>query len=154
MREKSDEVIRLSETLKPQLLEARKFIQDLANVREDLKSVKKQVDIVETLIAEITDIYPKPAIVKKGEPKKIALTVSRVRLDTVPAGDLRVAIGSKEVELAEGPDKTNPGQYIVKFVAPARPPDTDVDEYAPALLVGKNKIRVGSQAGLSIKYVP
>jgi hypothetical protein len=29
-----------------------------------------------------------------------------------------------------------------------------VDEYAPALLVGKNKIRVGSKAGLSIKYVP
>ncbi len=105
-----------------------------------------------TLSADITEVTPES--MTKREATEITLKVVNIRLDRVAMADVKVVLGTKEIDLSapptpEGSDQTT---WDVKFTAPAQPPNTSQTVYAPTLLVGKSKQRVGSQSGKTLSY--
>ena len=139
--------------------EQQRILQELIGTQRDTLPTRVTLDGL------ITEVVPKE--VTQGQSKTITLTVSNVQLDIVPVADLKVALGSKILDLAEVPTRSTSvaNQYTVKFLAPAQPPDKeqvtegtavvtkDVMKYVPFLLVGPSKQRVPtSKPELVIEY--
>jgi hypothetical protein len=107
-----------------------------------------------TLNAAITQIDGKDEItvdIPAGG-KLVTLTVANAQLDKVATKDIKVAIGSKENLPIDGiPNKKGEFTYEVKVQVPKTAPGSD-KEYAPALVVGKSKQRIPSNAKLVLRY--
>jgi hypothetical protein len=105
-----------------------------------------------TLAADITEVTP--TAMAKREATEITLKVVNIRLDRVAMADVKVLLGTRELELSTSPtpDGSDQTTWKVTFTAPAQPPNTSQTVYAPTLLVGKSKQRVVSQSGKTLTY--
>ena len=103
------------------------------------------------LPADIADIEPAQQPVK-GEQIQVTLTIKNIRLNQVAQTDVNVLLGSTELSLDSAAPAGADNTYTVKFMAPADPPDPPEKNYAPVLLVGKTKQRVGSTQGKMFTY--
>jgi hypothetical protein len=85
----------------------------------------------------------------------LTLTVKNVPLESVQPKEIRVAIGSKILDMATAFPIKKPGafEYDVKVQVPSTPPDA-AKEYAPFLVLGPSKQRIPTAAGseLKLKY--
>ena len=61
-----------------------------------------------------------------------------------PGADVRAVFGKLELQLGGPSQSVSDNTYGVKWTVPANAPDPAVKSYAPALLVGTPKQRVGS----------
>lgn len=86
--------------------------------------------------------------------KLVPLTVTNAPLDQVAPADIKIAFGSKVIDMgAPFPTKKGAYEYEVILQIPAKPPDGDgVKTYVPALVLGKAKKRIPAAAGLTIVY--
>jgi len=85
----------------------------------------------------------------------IKLTVTPIRLGSVPANDLKVFIGAQEVSVTAVTNASG-DTWEVTFIAPApspTPPGLSAGaSYDVSLLVGQNKYRVGNNSGKKLQY--
>jgi len=88
--------------------------------------------------------------------KLVPLTVTNAPLDQVAPADIKIAFGSKVIDMgAPFPTKKGAYEYEVMLQIPAKPPDGDgVKTYMPAIVLGKAKKRIPAAAGLTIVYPP
>jgi hypothetical protein len=102
--------------------------------------------------AAITDISP-TAVTPAS--RTIKLTVTPIRLGSVPANDLKVSIGGQEVSVTAVTNASG-DTWEVAFIAPAPSPTppglSPGASYDVSLLVGQNKKRVGNNSGKKLQY--
>lgn len=86
--------------------------------------------------------------------KLVPLTVTNVQLDKVVPADIKIAFGSKVIDMgAPFPTKKGAYEYEVMLQIPAKPPDGDgVKMYAPAIVLERSKKRIPAATGLAVIY--
>ena len=117
--------------------------QLVATLPPDPTVVVRRAEI--TAIDRTTNITP-------GD-TRVNLTVSNIRLGTVPQDEVKVLLGDQEIDVL-GYSSTLPDVWVVSFNAPGSPPQASQVEYAPVLLVGTSEQRVESGAGVILRYEP
>ena len=112
--------------------------------------------ILHGAITAINDTTAGRVSVSAGNP--VTLTVKNTQLENVPPKEIKVALGSAELEMTDPfPTKKSAFEYTVTVKVPSKRPDgnekIDGDEmvYIPFLIVGKSQPRIPISAGSGLE---
>jgi len=131
-------------------------LQRTAAQADQFNKVVKQAQDQQTALdvqnGEITAVTPRE-IVADGQEKEVALTVSKADFSAIGFEKLKVRLIDKQMlsvsSIGPGADASS---YLVKFMAPAKPPTEGVTEYSPTLLVGSTQTAIRAKSGVTLQY--